>query len=538
MKKFFVAGGLILLLLVTFVLRTYHSGVFPMPSIPSQLDAESMAKTLWIPKEKYGINQLVLHGPAYERGLEAGRLTEHLLLQQEDELVRQLRFWLPSDALIKVLILGGILWFQGADRYFEDWMVQEMAGVSLHAPKKYDFLADGFTRQIAYHGLHEVGQMVVDQGFEAMGCTVVALPFKGSWVLGRNFDFEGGRIFDSEKIMKWVFPERGHSFVSVIWAGMVGAVTGVNDQGLYISLNAAGSSDFRRVGTPSTLVLLKALQFASTAEEALDIFQKEQMFITDIFVLLDSKHNKLYRIEKSPDKIAINPLSGPQAIANHLVDPIWDGDEMNNFRREQLTSSYREVRGQLLVQELAQKKFSRSSDLQLEILKILRDKGEADGKALHLGNRRAIDPLIAAHSVIFDGEEQHLYVSQGPGVSGAFTGFDLKASFEKQMPVVIENLPPDPIVSSATFHRIRASNWELSLAQTALRRKDCNAAQLHLQEAIGLFQEQGPYYEVLGNWYQACQQDEAKAKQAWSQSLALHPAYHRTEESLRKKLGL
>jgi len=91
-------------------------------------------------------------------------------------------------------------------------MLEEMYGVSKSTSTDFDFLLDRFTRQIAYHGLHEVGQLAVDQGSDSMGCTVVALPHKRNWIIGRNFDFEGGRIFDSEKIMKWVFPERGYSF--------------------------------------------------------------------------------------------------------------------------------------------------------------------------------------------------------------------------------------------------------------------------------------------------------------------------------------
>ncbi len=75
-----------------------------------------------------------------------------------------------------------------------------MYGISRSAPRKYDYLADPYTRQVAYHGLHEVGQMMVDQGFEeGMACTVIAVKRGRQWILGRNFDFEGGRIFDKEK---------------------------------------------------------------------------------------------------------------------------------------------------------------------------------------------------------------------------------------------------------------------------------------------------------------------------------------------------
>jgi hypothetical protein len=306
---------------------------------------------------------------------------------------------------------------------------------------------------------------------------VVATPWKESWILGRNFDFEGGRIFDREKILKWVFPEQGHAFVSVIWAGMVGAVTGVNDQGLYISLNAAGSSDYQRLGVPSTLVLLNVLQNAGTAQEAIEIIRRSQMFITDIFVLLDSRQHQLYRIEKSPAKVAVSPLQGPQVITNHLIDAIWEKDKTNTYRREKLTSMYRYDRGQQLLAELQAQKISDESKMQLEILKILRDKGQVGGQDLELGNRRAIDPLIAAHSVVFNAEREFLFVSQGPGVSGAFTGFDLQASFRQRRPVMVPGLPADPLISEQTFDKVRTSNVEISLAQSASRQGDCKLAE-------------------------------------------------------------
>ncbi len=99
---------------MTLVLRTYHAGVFPKPQVDENL---KVSRAIWIPKEKFGSNQLVVRGSPYERGLEAGRLTAPLLKQQEDVLVNQLHLWIPSDLTIQGLILSSIIWFQGADRY-------------------------------------------------------------------------------------------------------------------------------------------------------------------------------------------------------------------------------------------------------------------------------------------------------------------------------------------------------------------------------------------------------------------------------------
>jgi hypothetical protein len=379
--------------------------------------------------------------------------------------------------------------------------------------------------------------MLVDQGGEDMGCTVVATPWQDHWVLGRNFDFEGGRIFDTEKIVKWVFPDQGHAFVSVIWAGMVGAVTGVNDQGLYISINAAGSKDHRRIGMPSTLVLLKVLQNASNAEEAIKILKEEQMFITDIFVLLDSKSNKLYRIEKSPRQTAVIPLEGPSVVTNHLVDERWKNDATNTYRRENLTTLYRENRGKLLLANLQTQKIQNSQDMEKAILQIIRDKGTDDGslagKPLHLGNRRAIDALIAAHSVIYNSKDNVLFVSQGPAVSGPFVGFDLQKSFTQKYPVIARKLDRDPLVSDQMFSNVRTSNQYLSQAQFFLRRHNCDEAMDWVAKAGALFKEQSFYYEVLGDVYK-CRDQKDMARTAWKKSLALSPAYKKTIDKLEK----
>ena len=532
MKKQFKYLLLFILFFTTFVIRTYHFGVFKRPNVN---ESETANGGTWIGKEKFGINQMILKGTPFQRGLQSGNFTSSLLEKQEDELVNQLKNWIPNPILLQGFVLASILWFQGFDKYFEPWMLEEIYGVSKYAPKKYDYLADGFTRKAAYHGVHEIGQMIVDKGPEGMACTVVALPWKGKWVLGRTFDFEGGRIFDTEKIVKWVFPKNGNAFVSIIWAGMVGAVTGVNNKGIYVSINAGGSSDFSRVGTPTTLVLLKILQESSTMEEAIKILKQEKTFITDIFVILDQKNGQLYRIEKSPKKMAAILITEGTVITNHLIDPIWKDDSTNISRQENLTTVAREIQGKKMLEKLKNKKLS-SSQIDNEILKILRDKGEVDGKPLHLGNRRAIDALIATHAVIFNSVENILYVSKGPGVSGPLIGFDLKASFEKQGPVMTRILARDENVSDEMFTKIRNSNKELKVAQDLISQKKCKEAKSVIDQSAELFKEQSIYYETLGNWYE-CEGELDLARMAWKKSLALYPPYKQTVKMLEEKIS-
>lgn len=533
MIKLITAGGLVLLLIVNFAVATYHAGVMIRPAIK---EGES-ARGTWIDKEHAGVNHLILEGDPYPRGLEAGRLTKHLMQAQEDTLVGKLMAWIPSRALQQILVLAGIVYFRGVDDDLEPWMREEMSGVSSGASHDYDFLIDGFTRQMAYHGLHEVGQMMVDRGADLFGCTVVALPFKNSWILGRNFDFEGGRIFDDEKIVKWVFPREGSAYVSVIWAGMVGGVTGVNEHGLYVSINAAGSQDYRRIGMTSTLLLTKILQDARTIDDALALFEKTPMFITDLFVLLDRKSGRLVRIEKSPLRTMAIELKGPSVITNHLIAPVWADDSTNEFRRTELTSRQRMDRGLELLRALEAKKPTTAAQIENGLLAILRDKGvDGEGRPLHLGNRQAIDSMIATHSVIYNPVDQVLYVSGGPAVSGPFYGYDLNASFKARKPVATRTLPRDPQVTAQLVREIREGELQSLRARSSAHHKKCDEAADHLKDVPESQTATSEYQYALGE-LRDCQGRGAEAKAAWARALELQPAYAKTRRDLSERLA-
>lgn len=513
------------LLILTLVLNLYHMGVARKPEIrpgPGSASLENLEQI-----------HLILEGSPYERGKAAGELTSDLLLLQEDILVSKLKEWIPKDWILQTLIMGAGLWFYGAEDHIDPEYLQEMYGTSLSAPKKYDFLADGYTRQVAYHGLHEVGQMMVDQGGEDMGCTVLAAQAGKSWIVGRNFDFEGGRVFDEKKIIKWVFPDRGFPFVSVIWAGMVGVVTGVNQKGLYGSINAAGSQDFRRVATPSTLVLLKVMEEAATVWEAVTIIKNSEMFITDIFVLADRNGN-LVRVEKSPGKTAVVKLEGPSVITNHLIAPEFADDKTNQKRIQELTTAARFERGKRIVENLKGLGTEQAPEIVKAILAGLRDKGRDEkGQPLDLGNRQAIDALIATHSVIYDSLNGVLYVSTGPAVSGAFTGWDLAQSFAYKKPTPSGMLPAE--FAPEVFNAHHALIEDVHRAHALVKRRECGGAVDLLEHLDEQRREIAPYYSTLGDAYKCVFQPE-KARVAWQKALDLHPAYAKERRELERRL--
>lgn len=529
MKRAMMAFLMSAVLLWTILLNIYHMGVLPPPQVP--LGAEGSAE--FISRDLAGLNHLILKGSPYARGLHAGRLTKHILKQQEEILISQLRAWIPQTWMLQMGIAGAITYFYGADQFISSDDLLEMYGTSKSAPQDYDFLADGYTRQLAYHGLHEVGQMMVDRGVD-MGCTVAAVPHQGGWILGRNFDFEGGRVFDSEKLLKWVFPDQGLAHVSVIWAGMVGAVTGVNEKGLYISINAAGSEGFRRVGTPSTLVVYKVLREARTVDEAIAILREAHVFISDIFVVMDSS-GRLVRVEKSPQKFDVLEAAAPFVVANHLVGSIFAGDATNDMRKIELTSVARESRGLSLTGKIPPD--ASAEQKTLKILEVLRDKGVDElNRPLHLGHRQAIDAMIATHSVIMDSTRGRLYVGQGPSVAGKFLGYDLAKSFHDQKPVLVETLPADPMISESFYSEFKQAGHQISTANRLRKDNKCGDALIILASLPEAGKNQGPYFHTLGDVH-SCLHDKDKAHAAWRKAYEMRPAYAKWHRDLENKLA-
>lgn len=517
------------IVIVIYIIKVYHIGQYPSPVLLPALTGVPSAK--FYAQKDYGIHHVFLFGRPYQRGKDFGRLTASLLQKQESELHEQLKSILPYKLVRKVFFLALMRWYHGLEDYIDNYMVAEMKGVSEATSDKFDFLADKLTRQVAYHGLHEVGQLMVDSEFN-FGCTVFSIPFRNSYVIGRNFDFEAGRIFDEQKILKWTFPEKGLAYASLTWAGMVGVVSGVNKKGVYISLNASGTNDIARLGTPTTLIAQKVLQFAQNAKEALEIIRESRQIISEIYVVASPDSPVVYRIEKSAHHTKVIPLSDFEVVTNHMHDPSWKRDSVNSWRMKNLTTVPREKRGLELLRVLKTRPIQSSGELNKIVLQLLRDKKGVGNQSLALGNRLSIDPLIATHSLIYNMKDQTLFVSTGPATVGHYEGIDLTASFKEQRPIRIEKLLQDSDVSKSDFNNLKESleSFNFWISQTEIA--DCSNPPM----AWNPNEPHYKYFMARAEWGKKCKRDNKFVRQMYQKALGASPSYLRTKSEIEKGL--
>jgi isopenicillin-N N-acyltransferase-like protein len=141
-------------------------------------------------------------------------------------------------------------------------------------------------------------------------------------------------------------------------------------------------------------------------------------------------------------------------VTNHFEGPLAD-DPKNIAVREHTTTLPRRARLDEMLAAVGPRAGTTPG-----VIGMLRDHQCAHGEACPLGDRRAIDALIATHGIVADLSDRTLWVSAGPHLSGAFVRFDLRAVFapghdpDAEEPAQV--YPADAILSDGRYEEGRA----------------------------------------------------------------------------------
>ena len=382
----------------------------------------------YLTKNYQGQWELYVSGDPYHRGLVTGALTEELFQYQETAFFGKVETLVPSK--FKQYLLRKILaWYnRKMYLYIPEEYKAEILGLSKYAGDTYDEIASPYMRVLYLHGAHDIGHAMQDLAL--VGCSSFAVwgdkTDDGSLLIGRNFDFYAGDDFSKNKIIEFVSPTDGYKFMSVTWAGMIGVTSGMNEQGLTVTINA-GKSDIPWVAkTPISIVTREILQYASNIEEAIVIAKKRAVFVSESIFVGSANDKKAVLIETSPENFGVYEVENTDQLicTNHFQSEAYANDERNTEHIQDSHSQYRYERLEELLSE--------HTVVTPQIAAgILRNTKGLNNATIGYGNEKALNQLLAHHAIIFKPEQRLVWVSSNPYQLGAFVAYDLNKVFAK-----------------------------------------------------------------------------------------------------------
>lgn len=385
-------------------------------------------KNNWFRHSKSGLYELYVEGEPFERGVINGKLTAELVVRQEDHFAEQITKMVPSK--FKRNFLKYLIGFfnRKLDKNLTEEYKEEIYGVSESASPKYQYLGTNYQRILNYHAAHDIGHAV--QNLAIVGCTSFgtwgSMSADSTMIIGRNFDFYVGDKFAEDKIVAFFNPTKGHKFMTVTWGGFVGAVSGMNDQGVSVTINAAKSNLPTGSATPVSMVTREILQYAKNITEAIAIAKSRKMFVSESFLVASAADNKAVIIEKTPDEVDVyDPKKEFIVCTNHFQSNGLGKSKMNIEQENESASTYRYKR----LMELLN---ANGKNTVQKTVNILRDQKGLSGADIGLGNEKAINQLIAHHSIVFEPKKLIVWVSTSPWQLGQYVAYDLKKIFALQ----------------------------------------------------------------------------------------------------------
>lgn len=484
-----------------------------------------------------GLWELKVSGNAFQRGHAIGKLSPDLLYYQEKVFIDQIKEIVPSERYLKFLRFFTILFNRNLGKNIAEEYRIEINGISLACTHEYDFIGTPYERQLNYHSAHDLGHAMQD--YMLVGCSSFAVWGKNSadssLLIGRNFDFYVGDKFARNKQVAFYDPSEGYRFASVGWPGMIGVLSGMNETGLTVTINAAKSDMPTASATPISILTREILQYASTINEAYAIAQKRRTFVSESILVGSAKDGRAAIIEKSPENIALYNGNGDTQIicTNHYQSPTFATNKQNIENIATSDSPYRFARLEELLKENRPINPTNAAS-------ILRNQKGVQNADLGLANEMAINQFIAHHSVIFQPEKRLMWVSTSPWQCGKYVAYDLNkvfadsTDFRQEIAIPELTIAEDPFLHEPDFNQLMIYKRLTPLLRQQTQRK----AKVE-ERVLQLYQSSNPgffyVYEVLGDYYHAIGQPQQATKH-WQKALTLSIPRQGERERIQEKI--
>lgn len=439
-----------------------------------------------------GLYEMRVYGGPFERGEAIGKLGADLLYQQEKAFADKLFEMVPSSRYRAFLHYFITIFNRRLGASVPLEYRQEIKAMSASCTHEFDEFGSPYERQMQYHSAHDIGHVMQD--YMLVGCTSFAVWGKesadSSLLMARNFDFYMGEEFAKNKLVLFEKPDSGYAYVSVTWPGMLGVVSGMNTQGLAVTINASKLEVPSSSATPISILVKSILQYASNIEEAETIAESFKTFVCESILVGSANDGRAVIIEKTPSAMGIySPEGGSESSRmtvaysanmdfslDEAVESVrqgvapssaadgashgcgsWTGRLTDSSESSVASAGGASAVTRVICTNHYQSDRFRDDPVNVENIRVsdsgyryrrvqqlldslgtidylkaaavLRDIRGVDGEDVGYCNDLSINQMLAMHSVIFKPAEKKIWVSTSPWQFGKFVCFDLDEVF-------------------------------------------------------------------------------------------------------------
>lgn len=321
------------------------------------------------------------------------------------------------------------------------------------------------------------------------GCTSVAAfgdaTSTGTFLHGRNFDYQGVDAWDTEAAVVFHRPKRGRDYVSVSSAGVLfGGVTAMNDAGLTLAVHQHLSSlDVALGGTPVGIVGDVVMREGASLDDARRLLDEHVPNGCWTYLVGSARERAMLCYEVTPKRRAARVVDGGTfGYTNLYLDAELAKTEVFAYPSQWRWNAGRYHRANAA---LDAKRGSIGPD---DLAAILGDPGDPGCRI-----REAIAAVMTVGSVVFDPDRGLVWVGAGRAPTSArpFVAFDLATRSPR----------PDlgTLDGGARANAARLPAFEAYRdAFVAHFETGAGAARRHLERAIALAPRESLYHFVAG----------------------------------------
>jgi hypothetical protein len=280
------------------------------------------------------------------------------------------------------------------------------------------------------------------------------------------------------------------------------------------------------------------LQYAATIEEAVAIAKTREVFVSESIMVGSANDHKAVLIEVSPQKFGVYDVPNTTQLicSNHFQSDAYKGDKNNEDAIANSHSEYRYERMSELLEE-------NGTMNPVKAAAIMRNTDGLNNLALGYGNEKAINQLLAHHSVIFKPEQRQVWVSANPYQLGAYVAYDLDEVFgtkhndpAKSMAIDSLLIPEDPFVKSPEFKNYERYRVQDRVVDQAITNDEALPAGFIkeyelLNPDFWIVYYKAGVYNYKKGYYTAAR---AEFEKALTKEITTLPGKQKTEEYLKK----